>query len=771
MALITVAFVAGLTVVSIRQIDAPQALPADAPEQQFSAARAAESYAFLAQRPHPIGSAEQVFVRRALCAQLRALGLDVQVQRREVVAAEYARSAGTVHNIIAVLPGSDTSNALLLVAHYDTVPAAPGAADDGSGVVVLLETARALRAAPQLRNDVIFLFTDGEERGLLGAQAFVDDPAWSGRVGVALNFDSPGSSGPSLMYETSADDGWLVRQFALAAPRPVTSSLLNAASRDTWVESDFTPLRTAGLAGMSFASLDGAALNHTGLDDRDHLDLDAVQHAGDYAVALAQHLGALELTDVREPDVVFFTAEGSRVVIYGEWLAGWLVVAAAAGFVAAVWWARRRRLLTLNGVAIAATVALLTTLAALVLTAIAWVVVRDQYYQGASSDDPVLVNNLDRLGLVLLGLAAAVGIVGSALRRMKVCEVVAGGLVWWLVLAALADGLQAGAGYLFVWPLLFALAGFAGVIALLPRQSCPQSGPGGDLSVSVLAAAACGVAPGLMMLSSVAYLFLLSAELRLTGTVVITSLAVFLLAVPVAVVCRPSRLVPSMVLTLAGVALLFAAGATASRAGSRPEFDTVYYRLDSDTRTARWQSLDDAPDAYTERFLSENPAGKYDVAYFPTVRQQRFLDAPAPYLRLAPPQATVLSDSVLDGRRTLRLRIASARGAPTMSILVESKVGRLETWLGDLPMRGEDTDVLDGTPVRWALDYYAVPAAGVDLTLRFEASSDLKLRLIDSSYGLPAELGPMGLERPPGFMPGENGDGTLVSRAFDFVPR
>ena len=51
------------------------------------------------------------------------------------------------------------------MAHYDSVPFGPGAADDGAGVVTLLETARALKAGPPLKNDVIFLFTDGEEAG------------------------------------------------------------------------------------------------------------------------------------------------------------------------------------------------------------------------------------------------------------------------------------------------------------------------------------------------------------------------------------------------------------------------------------------------------------------------------------------------------------------------------------------------------------------------------------------------------------------------------
>jgi len=53
----------------------------------------------------------------------------------------------------------------------------PGAADDGAAVAAVLETVRALRTQAPLRNDLVVLLIDGEENGLLGAQAVVrDDP-------------------------------------------------------------------------------------------------------------------------------------------------------------------------------------------------------------------------------------------------------------------------------------------------------------------------------------------------------------------------------------------------------------------------------------------------------------------------------------------------------------------------------------------------------------------------------------------------------------------
>jgi Zn-dependent M28 family amino/carboxypeptidase len=64
------------------------------------------------------------------------------------------------------LNGTNSTGAVLLVAHHDSVATGLGALDGGSGVVTLIETLRALRSSAPLRNDVVF--TDGEEDGGLG---------------------------------------------------------------------------------------------------------------------------------------------------------------------------------------------------------------------------------------------------------------------------------------------------------------------------------------------------------------------------------------------------------------------------------------------------------------------------------------------------------------------------------------------------------------------------------------------------------------------------
>ena len=106
------------------------------------------------------------------------------------------------HNVIGKIPGKRPGlGAVLLVAHWDHFgtcarPPAPhlicnGAIDNASGVAVLIEVARRLAKGPQLDRDVYFLATTGEELGLLGAQAFAENPPIPlAQFVAAFNIDS-----------------------------------------------------------------------------------------------------------------------------------------------------------------------------------------------------------------------------------------------------------------------------------------------------------------------------------------------------------------------------------------------------------------------------------------------------------------------------------------------------------------------------------------------------------------------------------------------------
>jgi hypothetical protein len=76
-------------------------------------------------------------------------------------------------NLIAFIPGADPSRAMILGAHIDS-PNSPGAMDDGSGSVVLMEVARVLDASQtQPPTDLYLVWFGSEELGLVGAANFV----------------------------------------------------------------------------------------------------------------------------------------------------------------------------------------------------------------------------------------------------------------------------------------------------------------------------------------------------------------------------------------------------------------------------------------------------------------------------------------------------------------------------------------------------------------------------------------------------------------------
>jgi acetylornithine deacetylase/succinyl-diaminopimelate desuccinylase-like protein len=154
-------------------LNPPDPAPPNAPLTEFSSGRAMKHLQVIAVKPHPMGSPEHANVRDYILHALIAMGLSPEVQTTTVVnhrgtaKGDALLAAGTVHNIVARLKGTAHRRAILLAAHYDSVPTGPGASDDGAAVAAMLETLRALSASAPLMNDVIFLFTDGEEAGLL----------------------------------------------------------------------------------------------------------------------------------------------------------------------------------------------------------------------------------------------------------------------------------------------------------------------------------------------------------------------------------------------------------------------------------------------------------------------------------------------------------------------------------------------------------------------------------------------------------------------------
>jgi Zn-dependent M28 family amino/carboxypeptidase len=97
-------------------------------------------------------------------------------------------------NVIAELDGRNDDNVVMAGAHLDSVPAGPGINDNGSGSAALLELAQQL-AKLKPENTLRFAWWGGEEAGLVGSTAYVNDltAAERDQIALYLNFDMVGS--------------------------------------------------------------------------------------------------------------------------------------------------------------------------------------------------------------------------------------------------------------------------------------------------------------------------------------------------------------------------------------------------------------------------------------------------------------------------------------------------------------------------------------------------------------------------------------------------
>lgn len=343
-AAIILAAMAGATAWGLLQFRPPA--PRDEGRQGFNTTRAFEHLRVIARAPHPTGSAENRRVARYLAASLARYGLETDVQTSQIV--QWFRTDDSVPpsrevritNILGRLRGSNR-DAVLLAAHYDSVPAGPGAGDNGAAVASLLETARILVADPTPRNDLIILLEDAEELGFLGAEQFVSEHPWARNVRFVVNFDARGSGGALLLGESTTPTAALADILRSARPPPYAIStsggrLLSVLTRRSALTTDFHVFVRDGAAGLNFVFVGGADDYHTPNDSVSNLDRGTLFHVGSTALDLARAAATRDLRAPSGGQVVFLTI-GPFFVTYPSPIA-WVVVGAAAALLVAAAW-------------------------------------------------------------------------------------------------------------------------------------------------------------------------------------------------------------------------------------------------------------------------------------------------------------------------------------------------------------------------------------------------------------------------------------------------
>ena len=275
----------------------------------FSIENALDHLRIISKKPHYTGSEYHSVVRDYILNELKNMGLETEIQNQVVT--RFCCVGTNTSNIIGTIKGSSNGKSLVLLTHYDSRHHASfGASDAGSGVVTILEGVRSFLSKNTIPiNDIHLVFTDAEEIGLLGAQAFVKNHSLVDNIGLVLNFEARGSGGPSYMLmETNGKNGVLISEFINAEPGfPAANSLMYSIYKMLPNDTDLTIFREqANIDGFNFAFIGDHFDYHTSLDSFERLDRNTLIHQADYIMSMLNHFSKINLSNLdSENDYVY----------------------------------------------------------------------------------------------------------------------------------------------------------------------------------------------------------------------------------------------------------------------------------------------------------------------------------------------------------------------------------------------------------------------------------------------------------------------------------
>lgn len=740
-----------LAVLTVWRTSPPPAVPVTAPDTEFASARAMAHLEPIAREVHPTGSPGHDRVRDYLTEQISALGLTPEIQRTTAVyqmpQVTYDRT-GTVQNILTRIPGSDpTGQAVLLIAHYDSSISSFGANRDGTGVAALLETMRALRAGPAPKQDILFLFTDATEAYMLGAKAFADEHPWAREVGVAFNFDARGSGGPAVLFETSANNSWLVREFAEAAPHPFGNSLLTPLYALFGFYSDLTLVKQQlDVPGLNFAYADELQHYHSAIDSVEHVDERSLQHQGEYALSLARHFGNLDLSAAKSTgNSIYFNLFGDLLIRYPQSFALPLAVITLLLGGALLVSAVRKKLATVKGVLGGSLIFLLSLAVAAVvpmLVKMGLTAVVDAY----------ALTNHDELYLIAftaLTVAAVSAVYAGLGKKRTLPNLILGAVLVWLLPMMASAFLLPGGSYLFTLPLLIALPGLWLVIK---QQDRPL--PGSRLAIIALT-----LLPALLLITQAVHLlFILAGHDYPAAPAILTALLLGLL-LPLWQPGLPRRRVLPITSAVAGVVVLVIAVLQPAYSAEQPKWNSLMYGYDADAGQGYYATINKSLDPFlSEHIKNPEPSG-FNRFYPKGITSKPFLESTAPNAQLAPAKAEVLSDTREGDVRKLRLRITSPERTLYTAVSLESNEPLTQAEVNGKSMRNEDP-----VPNRWEF-YYFAPGDGFDVTVELKPAQQLDVRLVDARSGFPSSLD---IKRPADMVPNYYSDFSFVAKTYHY---
>jgi hypothetical protein len=693
---------------------------------EFSTKRALNQIAEISKKPHYVGSQNHQEVATYLQKELTLLGLETSLQEGSTLS-DWGNLVKS-KNILARIKGFNNSKALLLLSHYDSAPHSysPGASDAGSGVATILESVRAfIHNKTPHKNDIIILFSDAEELGLNGAALFVTKHPWAKEVGLVLNFEARGSSGPSYMLmETNSGNAGLVKEFAAAnVTYPVSNSLMYSIYKMLPNDTDLTVFREQGnIQGYNFAFIDDHYNYHTAQDDINHLDKNTLAHQGSYLVPLLNYFSNADLNATKASnDYVYFTIPFTFISYPFNWVLPMTILALIL-FLILVVSGVAKRVLAFDKIVQGFIPLLISLVTAGLFTFLIWKGLLILYPQYNDLLNGFTYNGHSYIAaFVLLAIAISFATYQRfSIRKLTLNHFVAPLFIWIVINYFLALSLQ-GAGFMII-PVYFGLIIFG--VFIITQKSYKAL----NIILSI---------PALLIIAPFIQMFPVGLGLKvLFGSAILTVLA-FTLLLPI-FGSYAKKGVWASVFLIFSLGFFGKAHLDSGYELGKAKSNSLLYVYNVDTDQATWATYDTNLDSWTKSFLGENPNEATPRNALPLFSKYnsgfKYVHV-APKKEIAKPTIEFLENRIVGNQRYLKIRISPNRKVNRYDIFTNNNMPIYNFKANGVQALGQK-NALYKRKGKKILSYYVVDNQPLEMEFRVNSSSKIDMELLESSFDL-----------------------------------
>ena len=692
----------------------------------FSTKRALNQVEAISKQPHFVGSANHEVVANYLVKELNKLGLQTSIQEGYTLS-DWGNLVQS-KNILARIKGTSNAKALLLLSHYDSAPHSysPGASDAGSGVATILESVRAfLYNKTPHKNDIIILFSDAEELGLNGAALFVTQHQWAKEVGLVLNFEARGSSGPSYMLmETNKGNAGLVKEFAAAkATFPVSNSLMYSIYKMLPNDTDLTVFREQGnIQGYNFAFIDDHFNYHTAQDDIHHLNKNTLAHQGSYLMPLLKYFSNTDLNTTQAgEDYVYFTIPYTFISYPFSWVLPMVIIALAL-FIFLLFLGKAKRILSFREIGKGFIPLLGSLFATGLITFFGWKGLLAVYPQYNDLLNGFTYNGHAYIAaFVLLSVAISMVFYHLLSERKVTINHYAAPLFLWIIINGILAFVLPGAGFLII-PVYFGLLIFG--LFIVTQKSNKTL----NLLLSI---------PALMIIAPFIQMFPIGLGLKvLFGSAILTVLTFGLLLPVFGAFAKKG--IWSIILLLLSIGFFAKAHSESGYEAGKAKSNSLLYIYNADTDQASWATYDTNLDSWTKGYLGENPKNATNLNEIPLFSKYNSgftYAANAPKKDLQKPSIEFLEDRIVGNQRYLKIKISPNRNVNRYDIFANEKMALHNFKANGVTTLGQKNSLYQRKGKK-ILSYYVVGNAPLEMQFSMNVSTVLDMELLESSFDL-----------------------------------